>query len=262
MTEFAVYGILETSVILLRAYLRERRKVLNDKNWEALLELAKKTIIDADEEGAMTLIESILGEERRGQDVETANGLLLDLLRNGFARGNQEAGNAFEIGLISIPELILSSELMKCVTDKILEHIVCEDFSQKGTFLIATVAGDVHDIGKGIVVTTMRAAGFNVIDLGRDASVEEIVVAAQHYEADIIATSALLTSTLTEQRKLEEYLKRQGLRGKYITMVGGAPCTLRWAKKIGADGYGGDGAEVPRIAEGLLEAKKESKKER
>ena len=126
----------------------------------------------------------------------------------------------------------------------------------RGTVVLATVAGDVHDIGKGIVASTLKSAGFEVIDLGCEVPVEKIVEEARRYNADIIGTSALLTSTMTEQKKLEKLLAESGLKSSFVTMVGGAPCTPRWAKKIGADGYSEDAIDAVKVAIALIEEKK------
>ena len=189
---------------------------------------------------------------------------LLDLLINGFGAGNDELGDNFDKGIISLPELIYAAEVMKNVTDSILEILEYEEkkndskltFINRGTVVLATVAGDVHDIGKGIVASTLKSAGFEVIDLGCEVPVEKIVEEARRYNADIIGTSALLTSTMTEQKKLEKLLAESGLKSSFITMVGGAPCTPRWAKKIGADGYSEDAIDAVKVAIALIEEKK------
>lgn len=221
---------------------------------QEIFDRAKKSIVDADEEKALELIS--IAEE---QEVD-----LLDLLINGFGAGNDELGDNFDKGVISLPELIYAAEVMKNVTDSILEILEYEEkkndsklpFINRGTVVLATVAGDVHDIGKGIVASTLRAAGFEVIDLGCEVPVEKIVEEAKHYNADIIGTSALLTSTLTEQKKLEKLLAESDLKASFITMVGGAPCTPRWAKKIGADGYSEDAIDAVKVAISLIEEKK------
>ena len=196
---------------------------------QEIFDKAKKSIVEADEEKALELIS--IAEE---QEVD-----LSDLLINGFGAGNDELGDNFDKGVISLPELIYAAEVMKNVTGSILEILETEGkesdddfpFINRGTVVLATVAGDVHDIGKGIVASTLRAAGFEVIDLGCEVPVEKIVEEAKRYNADIIGTSALLTSTLTEQKKLEKLLAESDLKASFITMVGGAPCTPRWAKK-------------------------------
>ena len=120
--------------------------------------------------------------------------------------------------------------------------------------VLATVEGDVHDIGKGIVASLIKTQGIEVIDLGRDVSAEEIVNKAVEYDADLIGTSALLTTTMGEQKKLEELLAARGLKGKIKTLIGGAPVTERFAKRIGADAYGEDAAEAVEKALALLHA--------
>ena len=221
---------------------------------QEIFDRAKKSIVEADEEKALELI-SIA--EKQGMD-------LLDLLINGFGAGNDELGDNFDKGIISLPELIYAAEVMKNVTGSILEILEYEEkkndgklpFINRGTVVLATVAGDVHDIGKGIVASTLKSAGFEVIDLGCEVPVEKIVEEARRYNADIIGTSALLTSTMTEQKKLEKLLAESGLKSSFVTMVGGAPCTPRWAKKIGADGYSEDAIDAVKVAIALIEEKK------
>jgi len=122
----------------------------------------------------------------------------------------------------------------------------------QGKIVIATVEGDVHDIGKTIVATLFKANGFDVIDLGRDVPTARIIEAAETNDADIIGTSTLLTTTMTVQKDLEEVLKEAGLRDKYKTIVGGAPVTKRWADRIGADAYANDAVDGVRIAKELM----------
>lgn len=204
---------------------------------------AAESIIDADEAKAFNLIDQILGLE----DKEWTS-----ILCEGFSDGNRLVGEAFEKGQISLPELIYCSEVMKNVMDRIVKRVKMIPIETTGKILIATVEGDVHDIGKGIVASALKLAGFEVIDLGREVPVETIVEAAERCGVDIICTSALLTSTLTEQRKLELFLRDLGIRNKYKTMVGGAPCTARWAKKIGADAYSEDAIEAVQKVKELL----------
>ncbi len=203
---------------------------------EELIRIAHKTIVDADEERAMEVIGEALAA---GIDV-------MEILREGFAQGNKEIGELFENGKLSLPELIYSTEVMKKVISAAEAHTNIDQIKVKGRVLIATVEGDVHDIGKGMVVSTMKSYGIDVVDIGREVPVETIIEKAEECHADIIATSALLISTMKEQKKLEEALRKAGIRNKYITMVGGAPCTLRWAKRIGADVYTEDAVEAAK----------------
>lgn len=203
---------------------------------DELIKLAHNTIVDADEEGAMQVIDKALAA---GIDI-------MEILRDGFAEGNREIGDLFESGKLSLPELIFSTEIMKKVIEVVENYTNIDQVKVKGKVLIATVDGDVHEIGKGMVVSTMKSYGIDVIDIGREVPVETIIEKAEELKVDIIATSALLTSTLKEQKKLEETLRKMGIRDKYLTMIGGAPCTLRWAKRIGADIYTEDAVEAAK----------------
>lgn len=203
---------------------------------------AAQSIMDSDEEKAMELIESA---RMQGLD-------LIALLQKGFAIGNLQVGESFEKGEISLPELLYSAEVMKKVLGTIDQLLGVSESRAKGRVLIATVEGDVHEIGKGIVASTMKAYGIQVIDIGREVPAETIIEKAIEHEVDIIATSALLTSTLREQRRLEALLHKMELRGRFSTMVGGAPCTLRWAARIGADAYSEDAIEAARTALKIL----------
>lgn len=221
---------------------------------QELFSRAKGAIVDADEAKALSII----------TEAESGYHDLLDLLLSGFGAGNEEIGKRFDRGVISLPELIFAAEVMKNVTNTILEKLNADGSkivpAKKGTVLLATVAGDVHDIGKGIVASTLRTAGFEVIDLGCEVPVETIIEEARRYDADIIGTSALLTSTMIEQKNLEKLLVETGDKERFITMVGGAPCTPRWAKKIGAAGYSEDAVDAVRVAVELMEEKKQKKK--
>lgn len=210
---------------------------------EDLMKLAQDAIVNSDEDQALTVIGEVLADDFD----------LIEILQTGFASGNLKVGEMFEKGELTLPELIFSTEVMKRVIEIVEERIPLGE--ARGRVLIATVEGDVHDIGKGIVASTMKSYGIEVIDLGRDIPAEVIVQKAQEYNVDIIATSALLTSTLTEQKKVENLLKKQGLHDRFLTMVGGAPCTARWAKRIGADAYTIDAVAAAKTALKLLKPK-------
>ncbi len=221
-----------------------------------LYEKARETIIDADETKAI----NIIFEAQKDGEID-----LLDLLLYGFGDGNEEIGHLFDLGSLSLPELIYAAEVMRNVTDTIL-NLLHDDkearkILHKGKILLATVEGDVHDIGKGIVASTLKSAGYEVIDLGCEVPAEVIVEKAIENDVDIIGTSALLTSTMLEQKKLIKILQENDMSDKFITMVGGAPCTKRWAKRIGADGYSEDAVEAVRVANELIKLKKNKSEE-
>jgi len=198
----------------------------------ALIEEAKKKLVTQDKDGVLEIATRIIAS---GEDP-------LVLMNEAFIPGINEVGDLFGRGQLFLPELMQAADAMKAVTDLINGKLEGgkEVSKGNGTILIATVKGDVHDIGKCIVVSLMRANGFTVHDLGRDIDTDRIIEQAVKVKADIIGTSALLTTTMARQKELEEALKSAGLRNKFITIVGGAPVTPRWAARIGADAYAED----------------------
>lgn len=174
----------------------------------------------------------------------------LDVINNGFVVGIKKVGDLFERGELFLPELIQAAEAVKTATSILNSAIEGGETKAKGKVLIATVEGDIHDIGKAIVVSLLVANGLDVLDLGRDVSVLDIIARAEEFGASVIGTSALLTTTMVRQKELEDTLKKEGLREKYKTIVGGAPVTVRWASKIGADAYAENAGEgVNKIME-------------
>ena len=204
---------------------------------------ARETILQCDQERAVRLAERALAE---GYDP-------VEVISAGFSYGIRQMGELFGRGEVFLPQLIMSSEVMKSAV-KILDAAIIQEgtIQYKGTIVIATVEGDVHDIGKGIVVSLLKTQGLQVYDLGRDVSIVRIIEKAIEVKADIIGTSALLTTTLMSQKKLEDELRKNGLRDQFKTMVGGAPATQRWADRIGADAYAEDAAEAVTKALFLL----------
>ena len=159
----------------------------------------------------------------------------LKLLDQGFVPGINEVGELFSKGKLFIPMLIKSATAMEKATEIINAAIPQEEEIAQGRVVLGTVQGDVHDIGKTIVVALFKANGFDVLDLGRDVPNDKIIEEAEKFGAHIIGTSTLLTTTMVLQKELEEELKSAGLREKYKTIIGGAPVTQRWADRIGAD---------------------------
>ncbi|SMC97858.1 trimethylamine corrinoid protein [Desulfocicer vacuolatum DSM 3385] len=176
----------------------------------------------------------------------------IELINNGFIPGINKVGELFGMGTLFLPELIQAATAMQTATELINDAIPDNEAASGGRIIIGTVAGDVHDIGKTIVVSLFKANGFEVKDLGRDVSVEQFIEGADKFNADIIGTSALLTTTMPEQKKLEESLKKAGLKSRFKTMVGGAPVTRRWAKRIGADAFAENAGDGVRLARELL----------
>ena len=201
---------------------------------EAIYEKAKDSIIEADEDMAMEALEEA---EAEGLD-------LVELLTQGYSAGMKELGDQFGMGEIFLHELIFATEVMKTVSEEIEGKMDMSQVQQKGTLVIGTVEGDVHDIGKGIVASLVKTNGVKVVDLGREVPAQNFVDAAIENNAEFVGSSALLTTTMTVQKDIEEALKEAGIRDKVKTMVGGAPVTGRWAEKIGADQYCEDASDT------------------
>ena len=180
----------------------------------------------------------------------------LEAITKGFVVGVNTVGDAFGRGEAFLPELVMSGEAMKAavaVLDPELRKLGTER-RMLGRVVIATVEGDIHEIGKTLVATMLGASGFEVYDLGVDASSDKIIGKALEVNADIIAMSALLTTTMIRQREVIEELEKEGLRSRFKVMVGGAPITRDWVKTIGADGYSEDAVGAVAMAKQLLGA--------
>jgi len=176
----------------------------------------------------------------------------LELMDKGFIPGINKVGDLFETGRLFLPALIYSATAMEKATAIINAAIPAGQEMVSGKVLVATVEGDVHDIGKTIVVSLFKANGFEVMDLGRDVPIDKIIDEAEKFGANIIGTSTLLTTTMVVQKELEQELKKASLREKYKTIVGGAPVTQRWADRIGADAYAQDAGDGVRKVKELL----------
>jgi trimethylamine corrinoid protein len=176
----------------------------------------------------------------------------LDLMTNGFIPGINKVGDLFGSGRLFIPGLIKSADAMEKATAIINAAIPQEQETVSGKIVVGTVEGDMHDIGKTIVVSLLRANGFDVLDLGRDVPIDRFIEEAERFGADIIGSSTLLTTTMAVQKELEEELKKAGLRQKYKTIVGGAPVTQRWANRIGADAFAQDAGDGVKKVKQLL----------
>ena len=176
-----------------------------------------------------------------------------EIMQSGFVAGIAQVGELFESGELFLPELMMSAAAMEAAMAITNAALGEGGARKKGTIVIGTVAGDVHDIGKAIVIAYLKANSYEVIDLGRDCSIETFLAKAEEHGADIIGMSALLTTTMEEQRKLIVRLKEQGLRDRYKVVVGGAPATQRWADAIGADAYAEDASDGVRKIDALLD---------
>ena len=182
----------------------------------------------------------------RAKAVEVATNALAagvapdDMLKIGFIPGIAAMGDLFERGEVFLPELVLAADAMTGAAEVCNAALPEGAAEKKGTVVIGTVQGDVHDIGKTIVVAFLRANGYEVYDLGRDIAADKFIAAAAEHEADVIGMSALLTTTMREQVRVLDALDKAGVRDKYKVIVGGGASTQQWADKIGADAYAED----------------------
>jgi 5-methyltetrahydrofolate--homocysteine methyltransferase len=161
-------------------------------------------------------------------------------------------GQKFSRGDIFVPEMMVSALSMKKGLDIIKPRLGAAKAEFKGTILMGTVKGDLHDIGKNLVIMILEGAGFNVIDLGVDLSVEKVIQQVKTVKPDILGLSALLTTTMPEMQKVIEALEQNGLRDSVKVMVGGAPIDAAFAEKIGSDGYGKDATEAVQLARSFV----------
>jgi methylmalonyl-CoA mutase cobalamin-binding domain/chain len=161
-------------------------------------------------------------------------------------------GQRFANSEIFVPEMLVSAMTMKKGLE-IIKPLLKEDQSQsKGKVILCTVKGDLHDIGKNLVAMMLEGAGFEVVDLGVDSTVEMVIARAKELQPDVLGLSALLTTTMPEMEKVIEALKAQGIREKVKVMIGGAPVGADFAQKIGADAYGEDAAEAVTIVRSFI----------
>jgi len=179
----------------------------------------------------------------------------LEIIQNGLMPGLNEIGELFENEEIFLPELMKSAKVFQGAMDLLRPKIQEQGggVEKKGTIVIGTVKGDMHYIGKDIVKLLMETAGFEVHDLGVDVDPFAFIVKADEVNADIIALSALLTTTLVGQKDIIEALEGQGKRNKFKVIVGGGAVTQDWSDEIGADGYAENAYGAIRLAKSFVE---------
>lgn len=179
----------------------------------------------------------------------------LECINQGLMKGIQKVGELFSSGEYFLPELIIGAEAMKSALD-VLEPVLKGDQKREvaGRIVLGTVEGDLHEIGKTLVGTMLTANGFQVIDIGVNCKPADFIASIQENQADIVGASALLTTTMLQQKKLIEALTEAGLRDKVKVMIGGAPVTENYAREIGADGYAEDAISAVDLAFRLIDA--------
>lgn len=223
-----------------------------------ILSLIRENVIQGrvarDDEG---LDEGIVGQPGVSELTKKALALGVsagDIINKGLTAGMEIVGQKFETREYFIPDMLASAEAVGAAMEILEPHLVNSGIKSKGKIIVATVEGDVHDIGKNIVSILLRGAGYRVKDLGNDVDPQAIVAAVRDERPQFLGLSALLTSTMIHMRDTIQALTESGLRDKVKVIIGGAPVSEEFAKRIGADGYGADGFDAVRVVESLASA--------
>lgn len=175
-----------------------------------------------------------------------------EILKEGFIAAMAIIGDRFSEGEVYIPDVLIAARAMQAAVDKLRPHLSDDARTDRGTVVIGTVKGDLHDIGKNLVKYMLQGGGFNVVDLGNDVSPEQFAEGVRANDAGLIAMSALLTTTMGSMKDIVDGLEEAGLRDNVKVMVGGAPVTQEYADRIKADGYARDAGSAVHVAMQLL----------
>jgi corrinoid protein of di/trimethylamine methyltransferase len=195
------------------------------------------------------------GVKKASEDALAAHIPAFKAVIEGMAKGMEIVGQKYEDGEYFLAELIMAGETMKEGMTVLEPYLKAGDIKSAGKIVIGTVKGDLHDIGKNVVTTLMKAANFEVVDLGVDITAEQFVDAVKKNKPDILAMSALLTTTMIEMDNIVKTLEKAGLRKKVKIIIGGAPITPEYAKKIGADSAAKDAVEGVRTCTQWMKTK-------
>jgi 5-methyltetrahydrofolate--homocysteine methyltransferase len=177
-----------------------------------------------------------------------------EILNEGLIKAMAEVGRLFEEGEYFVPEMLIAARAMKAGLAILKPKLIDADVKPVGKVAAGTVKGDLHDIGKNLVCMMLEGAGFEIVDLGTDVSPEKFVDAVTSQGVDVIAMSALLTTTMPNMKNTVDALEEAGIRGAVKVMIGGAPVTQAYADEIGADGYAPDASRAATLARQLLGA--------
>lgn len=208
---------------------------------EELFRGLSDAVVAMDEREAVRLAEAVV---ESGTDPYEA-------IEKGLSHGMERAGRLFEEEEYFVPELLICSDAMYAGLEVLRPHIITSGADRKRRVVIGVIEGDTHDIGKNLVKIMLEASRFEVFDLGRDVPPVKFVEKAHEVEADLIAISTLMTTTMEDMGRVIGLLEEDGTRGRFRVMVGGGPVSRRFADRIGADGYAANAHEAVRIARGL-----------
>jgi len=225
---------------------------------EEIINLIRENVIQGrvtqDDEG---LDEGMVGQPGVSELIDKALALDIsveDIISKGLAKGMNIVGQKFEAEEYFIPDMLASAQAVGAAMEILEPHLVENDIKPKGKIVVATVKGDLHDIGKNIVSILLRGAGYTVKDLGNDINPQVIVDAVRKEKPQFLGLSALLTSTMMHMEDIIQALTENGLRDKVKVIIGGAPVSEEFAQSIGADGYGADGFQAVAVVESLASA--------
>ncbi len=213
---------------------------------EELFQKMAQSVLDGDSDAAIALAKQAI---EAGIDP-------LEAITQGYVNGVNQVGQSFASGEAFLPELVMAGEAMKAAVSTLEPEMQKRGVKRTmlGKVVLATVEGDIHEIGKSLVGTMLSASGFQVYDLGVDVPASKIIAKVQEVDADIVGLSALLTTTMVKQREVIIELDKLGLRRKVKVMVGGAPVTRDWVQKIEADGTSEDAIGAVGVAKSLVGA--------
>ncbi|MDG5775610.1 corrinoid protein [Haloarculaceae archaeon H-GB2-1] len=213
---------------------------------DPLIRSIAEAVDDLDEDKVAELTQQAIDEDKPP----------LDILQRGLTNGVKTVGDKFGRGEVFLPELAMAADAMKAgveLVEPLLEEMEIAEEDEAGLFVIGTVDEDIHNIGKNILITMLKANGFDVVDLGVEVPNEDFVEAVDEHDPDILGMSALMTMTMDHQGEVVELLEEEGLRENVKIMVGGAPTSPEWRDEIGADGYGDNADAAVKRAKELLE---------
>ena len=208
-----------------------------------ILEGLKNAVVEMDEDLARELAQEALAQ---GMDA-------YDTINRGLIPGMAIVGQKYDDEEYFVPEILLCADAMQAALDILRPHLKPETMPRQGKVVIGVIEGDIHDIGKNIVRMMLEVGGLEVHDLGRDVPVAQFVDEAERLQADIIAISTLMSTTMGNMGRVVEELEKRGTRERFKVIIGGGPISQTFADQIGADCYGRDAAEAVRLAQAFLE---------
>ncbi len=210
----------------------------------SILRQISEAVYNGQEVGVLALVDKALEAGVEPQDI----------IDQGLALGMDAVGRDFKINVLFVPEVLIAARAMNQALAKLKPLLVASQSHSLGKIVFGTVKGDLHNIGKNLVSIMWQAAGFDIVDVGVDVPADRFVEAVKQHSPDILALSALLTTTMKEVGVVLKALDRAGLRTSVKVMVGGAPVTERFVHEVGADGYAPDAASAVEAARALLPA--------